>query len=473
MIHDLRNTILRLIPCSPSTFVLMALLTTLARAIPDARAQTVRISPSDDSYVDNADTGGNHGWRNYMITGEWDGQSPFRTCRTYLKFDLEEIPPNKQVASAQLVINASQRYSPPVKVGAHYMAGDAWGEMTITWNNAPTGFNPAAADTTTLVDGLNSWSVADDVQAAYEGDGVYSVVMRVPNEGGSAKGGWFDTREHNDPAIRPYLEVVYVDPGAELIDIAVMDDSYVDSSDVGGNHGFRDYMIVGDWDGSAPYRTCRTYVKFDLDDIPSGKKILFAELHLRSYQVVGSPVDAGVHYLPNDNWTENNITWNNAPTNFNRNATDTTTLGAGANIWAVTTDVQSVHQGDGVYSLVLKLPSEGANAKWGGFRTDEYSAPSARPFLRVTYADVCTGKEKIKKAKCKNKRGVRKMTVKLVGGHARDTFKVALSAGQRRNGTLNGKGKGSAKFTNLPAGYGTALATWGCGAADQKGYSCP
>jgi hypothetical protein len=173
--------------------------------------QAADLSPTDDSYVDSADITGNHGWRNYMIAGEWDGSSPYRTCRMYLKFDLSSIPSGKQIESATLYIHCSQRYSPPVQVGAHYLGNDSWQEMNITWNNAPTGFSPTATDTVTLVDGFNSWSVTSDVQTAYAGDGIYSVVMRVPDEGTSAKGGWFETKEYSDSNERPYLHVEFVE----------------------------------------------------------------------------------------------------------------------------------------------------------------------------------------------------------------------------------------------------------------------
>ena len=65
------------------------------------------------------------------------------------------------------------------------------------------------------------------------------------------------------------------------------------------------------------------------------------------------------------------------------------------------------------------------------------------------------------------------MNVKLKGGIAKDTFVVELSSGQKKDGQLNGKGKGRAKFKGLPSGAGTATATFGCGGEAKKGYNCP
>ncbi len=84
----------------------------------------------------------------------------------------------------------------------------------------------------------------------------------------------------------------------------------------------------------------------------------------------------------------------------------------------------------------------------------------------------CTGNERISKAKCKERRGAGRLTVKLKKGADRDSFRVELSTGESVEGNLNRKGKGKAKFKNLPLGNATATATWGCGAKAQKDYRC-
>jgi len=83
---------------------------------------------------------------------------------------------------------------------------------------------------------------------------------------------------------------------------------------------------------------------------------------------------------------------------------------------------------------------------------------------------VCTGNERINKAKCK--RGTNELTVKLRNGVPGDGFVIVLSSGQRKEGDLNGKGRGTARFTNVPPGPGTARATFGCGAVNERTYRC-
>ncbi|MCC7291115.1 MAG: hypothetical protein IT449_03520 [Phycisphaerales bacterium] len=87
---------------------------------------------------------------------------------------------------------------------------------------------------------------------------------------------------------------------------------------------------------------------------------------------------------------------------------------------------------------------------------------------------VCTGNEQIKKARCEDRTGANLLKVILVGGLAGDTFTVRLTDGSSKSGLINSRGKGKAKFTNRPAGdAGTVTAEWGCGAVDERTYSCP
>jgi|GEM_PF-5470633 len=102
-----------------------------------------------------------------------------------------------------------------------------------------------------------------------------------------------------------------------------------------------------------------------------------------------------------------------------------------------------------------------------------YTGKSGRGLYHVAIPAECAGKESIKKARCKKKRGVNKLTVRLKGGVEGDTFTVKLTSGEEQNGVLNEKGKGKAKFSGLASGPGTATATWGCGARAEKDYGCP
>ncbi|MCC7290973.1 MAG: hypothetical protein IT449_02805 [Phycisphaerales bacterium] len=88
--------------------------------------------------------------------------------------------------------------------------------------------------------------------------------------------------------------------------------------------------------------------------------------------------------------------------------------------------------------------------------------------------DGCAGTERVAKASCKDRNGDNQLKVILAGGHEGDSFTVTLTDGSTKSGTLNQRGKGKAKFNNRPPGDAAlATAQWGCGAVNEKNYSCP
>ncbi len=187
-------------------------LAVLLCAAAQSMAATVTLNPIHDSYVwldDDGDGGNNFGASNYMIVGEWDGDSPYGICRPYLMFDLSSIPAGQTITSATLHLNCRTLYSATVTTGAHFLSDDTWTEYNITWDNAPTGFNAAPTDTTTLAIGDNTWNVTTDVSLEYAGNKVYSVVMKLPVEAAGTEGAWLDSKEYSDQTVHPSLVVTY------------------------------------------------------------------------------------------------------------------------------------------------------------------------------------------------------------------------------------------------------------------------
>ena len=179
-----------------------------------ALAGTATLSSIEDSYVWDDDLDGNYGAQNYMIVGEWDGASPYGTCRSYLMFDLSSIPAGQTITSATLHLSCKTLYNSNAVTGAHFLSDDTWDEYTITWRNVTTAFNAVATDTTSIAVGDNTWNVLSDVSIEYAGDKVYSVVMKLPNEGVNADGAWLHSKEYAVASEHPTLVVDYQDdPG--------------------------------------------------------------------------------------------------------------------------------------------------------------------------------------------------------------------------------------------------------------------
>ncbi|RJP34315.1 MAG: hypothetical protein C4547_11100 [Phycisphaerales bacterium] len=85
----------------------------------------------------------------------------------------------------------------------------------------------------------------------------------------------------------------------------------------------------------------------------------------------------------------------------------------------------------------------------------------------------CTGRERIGRTRCKPGRVLNRLTVALKRGRPLDAFEVELSTGQRTVGTLDRRGTGRAKLTDVPLGEGTVRVTWQCGASAERSYRCP
>jgi len=191
---------------------LLFALAVLLCAAGSALAATATLGPIEDTYVwldDDGDGGNNFGSSNYMIVGEWDGDSPYGICRAYLMFDLSSIPAGQTIVSAALHLTVQTLYDPTVQTGAHFLSDDSWDEYTITWDSPPGPFNAVATDTISLAVGDNSWNVTTDISSEYAGDQVYSVVLKLPVEAASTDGAWMHSKEYSVATERPSLVVNY------------------------------------------------------------------------------------------------------------------------------------------------------------------------------------------------------------------------------------------------------------------------
>ena len=190
-------------------------LVSIAVGIGIARADILQIYPSDDAYVNDAFPGTNYGAALGLYVGDQNSNNPIQICRTYLKFDLADIPEGAAITSAKIYLYVvAEGPSPDIIVGVHPLANDGWSEVWITWNNAPTGFSPTPSDQHTITWHWDSWVVTSDVQSTWAGDGIFSAVMKDATEGTDHNWALWVSKE-GDPTMRPYLEVEYSDEPPE------------------------------------------------------------------------------------------------------------------------------------------------------------------------------------------------------------------------------------------------------------------
>ena len=112
-----------------------------------------------------------------------------------------------------------------------------------------------------------------------------------------------------------------------------LEDSYVDSANPEANYSTEEEIKVGR--GTNEYLS---YLKFDLERIPDSRNILSAKLRVQcQLSTIGSLVAS--HYLDDDTWDEETITWNNSPKGWNINASDTKTMKSDTLYFDVTDEV--------------------------------------------------------------------------------------------------------------------------------------
>jgi hypothetical protein len=108
----------------------------------------------------------------------------------------------------------------------------------------------------------------------------------------------------------------------------------------------------------------RSYLKFDLTNIPDDATITSAILRLYQFDAYANTDTIGVYGVSNSysgnstSWTETGLTWNNAPTDWSTGATTSVDSNDGyKELTVVTADVQSALSGN-IISLAVKFSDE-------------------------------------------------------------------------------------------------------------------
>lgn len=143
-------------------------------------------------------------------------------------------------------------------------------------------------------------------------------------------------------------------------------------------------------------QTQRVFLKFDLSSIPADETVVAATLHLYAigFHTFG-PMDTALHFVSNDSWSENTLTWNNMPAYDNKldlkeSETWNFVYPNGTPQWGVWNLfglggawVQTGGLSDGFLSLLLKGEPESGNRIGEQFDSKEFGNPTLRPYLTV------------------------------------------------------------------------------------------
>lgn len=155
-----------------------------------AHAATFQLAPVDDSWVVGDPTYVDQSfgadaqlvvWANFP---NWGG-------RTYLKFDLSQIPASEVVTGVTLELFVFNGGGFGSGIDIFRVANDGWNEAAITWNNQPTPLHPDPADliaqNLSVVGLTRGWisfdltasGVLDPERDRASGDGFLSLIARI------------------------------------------------------------------------------------------------------------------------------------------------------------------------------------------------------------------------------------------------------------------------------------------------------
>ena len=177
-----------------------------------ATADELTFYSTDDTFLEEPSPNVNFGDWDRMVArntgaGPWE-EDPL------VRFDISSIPPGTDIPSATLHLyyyRWDDNYSGGRPLRCRRVTSD-WSENTVTWNTRPTW----ASEITDQINVPGSyqwmeWDVTDDVQAFVDGEETdYGWIIRDETYWGGSNipRTFFRTKEHDDPGLWPYLEVV-------------------------------------------------------------------------------------------------------------------------------------------------------------------------------------------------------------------------------------------------------------------------
>ncbi|QNK56522.1 DNRLRE domain-containing protein [Paenibacillus sp. PAMC21692] len=193
---------------------------------------TLKISPSDDSYVraSNAFANSNFGKEKSLVVKKG---SPELTRESYMKFDFTDF--SGEVESVTLVVYGAVGEGSQASIQLHSATNNDWTEETITWNNKPSYTSDAMTSITLGKEArgyeANITDLAIDQLAADKKVSIAFVQPEMP--GGQGLAVVLNSKESDSH--QPYVEVKYRAPvdheapvwpnGSELKAIQTADDT--------------------------------------------------------------------------------------------------------------------------------------------------------------------------------------------------------------------------------------------------------
>jgi len=219
----------------------------------------------------------------------------------------------------------------------------------------------------------------------------YTMLRYLYEKPSEAPFGFIQVFNHEDEIGKLLIyDVTAISVSMGTVDLNPSDDSYTYGMEPNINLGNLTWLYVGMDTSLSPLNT---YLKFDFSRIPEERRILEAKLKLYTRNVIlsgvgGSSTDLKilVNYVANDNWNEQNLTYNNQPAFhpeiFNASQLEATYSFREWLTWDVTKLVEKENNEDRVLSIALQMDYLSLSATRVEFLSKE---SSYKPVLEVTF----------------------------------------------------------------------------------------
>jgi hypothetical protein len=139
--------------------------------------------------------------------------------------------------------------------------------------------------------------------------------------------------------------------------VSAIQDAWIDQNSPTNNKGTDSILKV---QSKAPADNFRALVRFELPTVPQGCVLDTASLRMYAASASSSQRTLKAFRL-GGSWTENGVTWANAPRTAG--AAATTTSGTGYREWNVVTAVQAMYSGGSNHGFLIKDVAEGQDAE--------------------------------------------------------------------------------------------------------------
>ncbi len=352
----------------------------------------------------------NFGDHDELRSNAWTWSGNFGIQRSFFRFNLDTIPPDKYVASAELSLFALDDPDTQLHAGDNdsYIrrVTEDWDEFSVNWDNQPasTVENQVTHEAATwgYEDFLNM-DVTEMVRDMVE-FGNYGFIMRLQNEATYRRLG-FASSDHINPASYPELLICLADlepqdttiietPGDTCITLkpgpADGIDAEVWSLDPNTNFGTHDENRANAWTWDGQSGIQRSFLRFSLDAMPEGAILEYAGLSLFALDDPDTQLHAGENqsYIRRviEDWDEATITWDNQPAVTATHEVEHTAATSGYEDFTdidVTELVQDMIDTEN-YGFMLRLQSETTYRRLGFASSDHVNAASF-PELELCY----------------------------------------------------------------------------------------